>query len=271
MDDIIIPAEKQPEVQAPEAKPKVVKKVKAEKKTPEADIEVSTEAKASVAPKKRVTRKKVEVNKQNVGVIQDYRQNLKLFNRWPTSVVEVKDIGLKPYINLSPIIAPFSAGRNTRKQFWKSKKSIVERLATKLMVPGHKGKKHYWTSGSNTGKTVTHFRVLLKTFDAIEKKTKKNPVEVLVRALEQGAPREGVAHIEYGGVRYPKAADMAPQRRIDLALRWMVQGAFVKSVKGKAHMWDSLAEEIIATSQGDAKSNCITKRTELERQAAASR
>ncbi|MEM2874126.1 MAG: 30S ribosomal protein S7 [Candidatus Nanoarchaeia archaeon] len=195
---------------------------------------------------------------------------MKLFGRWSTNV-EVRDIGLKPYINLTPVVVPYSAGRTIKKQFWKSKKSIVERLAAKLMVPGHKGKKHYWTSNVCTGKIATHYKLIIDTFDAIEKKTNKNPIEVLVRALEAGTPREGIATIEYGGVRYPKAADMAPQRRIDLALRWMVQGAFVASRKYKKPMSAALADEIIATAANDAKANCIMKKTELERQAAASR
>jgi len=262
---------------AQEAKPKRTRRKSQSKESQETsqagaapDIEITTQPKAAVAPKKRVARKKIEAKPKEAGIIPNYRQNIKLFNRWSTDV-EVRDLGLKPYISISPVYVPYSAGRNITKQFWKSKKSIVERLITKLMVPGHKGKKHYWTSGYNAGKASTHYKIIMKAFDAIEKKTKKNPVEVLVRALEQGAPREGVAHIEYGGVRYPKAADMAPQKRIDLVLRWMVQGAFVKSVKGKAHMWNSLADEIIATAEGDAKSNAVTKRTELERQAAASR
>jgi len=234
------------------------------------EVQVSVEPKAVAAPKKRVTKKKVEV-KQEAGMLPDYRKNIKLFKRWPIEGVVVNDPSLKSYINLSSVYVPYTAGRNIAKQFWKSKKSIIERLATKLMTPGHKGKKHYWTSGPNTGKVATHYKILIKTFGAIESKTKQNPIQVLVRALEEGTPREGVAHIEYGGVRYPKAADMSPQKRVDMALRWMVQGAFVKSVKGKAHMWNSLADEIIAASQADVKSNCITKRTELERQAAASR
>ncbi len=197
--------------------------------------------------------------------------HLKLFNRWPMDFV-ANDAGLKPYMNLSPILVPWSAGRNIKKQFWKSKKSIVERLMLKLMVAGHRGKKHYRTSGPNAGQLATLYKAIQKTFEIIEQKTKKNPVEVFVRALEVGSPREGVSYIEYGGVRYPKAADMSPQRRVDLCLRWMTQAAFMHSFKGKKHVWDALADEIIATSNNDAtKSACLAKRTDLERQAGASR
>jgi len=72
--------------------------------------------------------------------------DIKLFNRWDTSSIEVIDIGLKGYINLQPIIVPRTGGRNAFQRFYKNKTSIVERLMNKLMVPGHKGKKHLITN-----------------------------------------------------------------------------------------------------------------------------
>lgn len=234
--------------------------------------ETPTETKEiPLKPKKaRKPRAKKDEKAEAAKPLPDYRINLKLFGKWPTNF-EVKDPGLKPYINLTTVQVPYTAGRAIKKQFWKSKKSIVERLSSKLMVAGHKGKKHYWTSNVNSGKSSTHFRILISTFSTIEKKTGKNPIEVLVRALEACAPREGIATIEYGGVRYPKAADLAPQRRIDLCLRWIVQGAFLASLRGKKHMPEALADEIIATAAADPKANAIGKKTDLERQAAASR
>jgi small subunit ribosomal protein S7 len=221
-------------------------------------------------PKVKKARKPKAEKVKELKPLPNYRANIKLFGRWPTNV-EVRDAGLKPYLNLNAVYVPYSAGRAIKKQFWKSKKSIVERLALKLMVTGHKGKKHFWTSNVNTGKSSTQFRVIRDAFEIIEKKTGKNPLEVLIKAIESGSPREGIATIEYGGVRYPKAADLAPQRRVDLVLRWIIQGAFLASLKGKNHIQDTLANEIIATAAGDAKATAMSKRTDLERQAAASR
>src|SRR3989344_4621128 len=234
---------------------------KEEKGSSEAEDAVKTEIK-----------RKSEVKRENPEELRRKRfAHLKLFNRWPMDVV-VNDAGLKNYINLTPVVVPWSAGRNIQKQFWKSKKSIVERLLLKLMAAGHKGKKHYRTSNVNTGKLATQYNTIVKAFELIEQRTKKNPVEVFVRALETGSPREGIATIEYGGVRYPKSADMAPQRRVDLVLRWMTQAAFVQSAKGKKHVWTALADEIIATANNDTtKSNCLTKKQDLERQSGASR
>ncbi len=221
-------------------------------------------------PKKAAAKTEEDKRKQEELKKQKFA-HLKIFNRWPMDVA-VNDLGLKNYININPLIVPWSAGRNIKKQFWKSKKSIVERLMLKLMVAGHKGKKHFRTSNVNTGKLATQYSTIKKTFELIEQRTKKNPIEVFVRALEVGSPREGIATIEYGGVRYPKSADMAPQRRVDLCLRWMTQTAFAQSAKGKKHVWTALADEIMATANGDTtKSNCLTKKQDLERQSGASR
>lgn len=198
---------------------------------------------------------------------------LKLFNKWDVSDVEVSDISLGPYLNIKPVIVPTTQGKLTKKQFWKSDKPIVERLMNKLLVSGHKGKKHWRSSGQNTGKKQLVYKITKKAFAIIEKQTGKNPVQVLVEAIENGSPREGVATIEYGGVRYPKSMDLSPQRRIDLVLRWITQGAYADSASAgtKKKIWETLAAEIIASAQGDSDSNTIKKKVDLERRAQASR
>ncbi len=195
---------------------------------------------------------------------------MKIFNKWDTNV-EVVDPGLKRYINLKPIMVPKTGGRTSKVQFWKSKTPIVERLIRKVMVPGHRGKVHRVVSGHCTGKAFHAYKTVEDTFGIIEKKVGKNPVEVFIRALENAAPREEITTIEYGGARYPQAVECAPQRRIDIALRMMVQGAYAKSFKTKRKIAETLAEEIILAYNLDNKSNAIAKKLELERQADASR
>jgi small subunit ribosomal protein S7 len=196
--------------------------------------------------------------------------NMRLFNKWETNF-EVIDPGLKSYININPIIIPRTGGRNVGTQFWKSKNNIVERLINKLMIPGHRGKKHRISSGHNTGKSITNYNIVIKTFQLIEERLKKNPVEVFVRAVENAAPREEITTIEYGGARYSQAVECAPQRRVDLALRNMVQGSYSQTFKSKRKMWECLADEIIKAYNSDNKSNSIARKLELERQADASR
>jgi len=196
---------------------------------------------------------------------------LKLFGKWDTKHITVTDPGLQPYINTSPIIVPESSGRNARARFYKPRSNIVERLINKVMIPGHKGKKHYRTSGTSSGKGLTAQKIVINALEYIEKKTQKNPVEVLVVAIEKAAPREEITAIEYGGARYPQAVDCAPQRRIDIVLRQMVQGAYTKSFGKKVSMSRALADEILKASNEDQASQAISKKLELERQADSSR
>lgn len=195
---------------------------------------------------------------------------IKLFNKWDTNV-QIIDPGLKGYINISPVIVPRSSGRNVKISFHKNRYSIIERLINRLMIPGHKGKKHHITSGHCTGKAVSKYKLMKKTLEIIEERTKQNPIGVLVKAIENAAPREEITTIEYGGARYPQAVETSPQRRIDLALRLMVQGAYSKSFNTKKKITESLADEIIKAYNLDNTSNAISKKLELERQADASR
>tara|TARA_Y100000310_G_scaffold325841_1_gene389968 strand:- start:126 stop:719 length:594 start_codon:yes stop_codon:yes gene_type:complete len=194
-----------------------------------------------------------------------------LFDKWDTSKIEVKDEALKPYISVRQVMVPSGQGRHAYNRFWAPKSHIVERLINRLQVSGHQGKKHKISSGYNTGKTTTMYRIVKNALILVEKKTGKNPVEVLVRAVENAAPREGITSIEYGGARYSKAVEVAPQRRIDLALRWLTQGAYAKSFGKKRKVEECLADEIVNVAGMDNKSALLTKKLELERQADSSR
>jgi small subunit ribosomal protein S7 len=196
---------------------------------------------------------------------------IKIFDRWDSAGITVKDPGLVRYLSVKPILVPKTGARYAGLRFHKSKINIVERLINRLMIPGHKGKKHKFSSGHVTGKGQSAYNLVLEAFDLIEKRVKKNPVEVFVRAVENAAPREELITIEYGGARYPKAVECAPQRRVDVVLKMMTQGTFQKSIKSKKSAPSALADEIVAAFQLSPNSNAISKKLELERQADASR
>ena len=196
---------------------------------------------------------------------------MKMFGSWESEGIKVNDPGLVKYINLTPRYIPHSHGRFAKDRFGKSKMHIVERLINKVSVVGHKGKKHWRTSENKTGKKQLSMDVVKSALEIIEKKTKQNPIEVLVRAVEHSAPREEVTTIEIGGIRVPKSVDVAPQRRVDLSLRWIAQGAFQTASNSHIPIEEALANEIIAAANGDTKSFAVSKMIEVERQAAASR
>ena len=195
---------------------------------------------------------------------------MKIFNRWESNV-NVADLGLKSYMNVSPILVPKTSGRNVKIRFHKSKNPIVERLINKLMVAGHRGKKHKISSGHNTGKSLRAYKNVMEAFEIVEKELKINPVEAFVKAVENSAPREEITSIEYGGARYPQAVDCSPQRRVDIVLRMMVQGCYVACFNKKKTVKRALADEIINAYKNDAASSAIAKKNELERQADSAR
>ncbi len=196
---------------------------------------------------------------------------IKAFNKWDTEGIVVKDIGVKPYINLNTRVVPKTGGRHVGVKFHKSRVFIVERFMNKLMIPGHKSRKHLMSSGHNTGKGQTVYKIMEDTLKIIEQKSKQNPLQVLVTAIENAAPREEIISIEYGGARYPKAVEASPQRRVDYAMRLMVQGSYQKSFGKKKKMTEALAEEILAASNMSPASAAISKKLELERQADSAR
>ena len=196
---------------------------------------------------------------------------IKAFNRWSMEGIKVDDPGLKDYITLKPRIVPKTGARYAKNRFHKSKIFIVERLINKLMVPGHKGKKHSKTSGHITGKANKAFYIVENVFERIEKQTKENPLKIFVKALENASQREEIITIEYGGASYPKAVECTPQRIIDIALRHFAQGAYQKSFNSKNSIENTLSEEIINAYRLNAGSNAISKKLEVERQADASR
>lgn len=199
------------------------------------------------------------------------RFNVLLFNRWDLSDVVVEDPGLRGYINLEPILVPRTDGRYATKEFQKNRMNIVERFMNKLMVPGHRGKKHKLTSGHFPGNTQTLYNSVKRAFEILEEKTKKNPVQVLVRAIENSALLEEVASYRLGGIIARNAVVTSPQRRLDLALRYLTQGIYKSTFKSKRTLAETIAEELILASNNDPKSFAVSERNRIEREAEGAR
>jgi len=195
---------------------------------------------------------------------------MKIFDLFDVEGVVVEDPGLRHVIDLTPKLLLKSHGRD-RKEFAKCKVNIIERLIRILEVPGSRGKKHRIITGWMTGKYQKSAKIVIDAFKIIGKKTGKNPIEVFIRAIEHAAPREEVTNIEYGGARYPQAVDTSPIRRVNLALRFFVHGAYDKAFNKKANITDSLAKEIMLSAENVGESYAVQKRTDLEKQSDAAR
>lgn len=196
--------------------------------------------------------------------------DFKLFGIYDVSNIKVNDSGMKKYINLEPKLVVKSYGRN-REKFNRGKINILELLANLIAVPGHRGKKHKIQTFWKTGKYSQNMKIVLDTLKILEQRTKKNPIQVLITAIENAAPRDGITVIEYGGARYPQAVDISPMRRVTMTLRTIVQGAYDKSFNKKKSIEEALAEDIIKAYNNEADSYSITKRRESEKQADSAR
>lgn len=196
---------------------------------------------------------------------------VKAFDRWDSAGITVVDPGLVKYITLETRYVPKTGARYAGNRFHKSRVFIIERFMNKLMTAGHRSKKHKITSGHITGKSQTVYGIMERTLEIIEKKTKENPIAVVVKAIENCAPREEIITIEYGGARYPKAVECAPQRRIDIVLRQMTQAAYSKAFNSKRSIEQCLSEEILAGYEANQNSQAYSKKLELERAADSSR
>ena len=185
---------------------------------------------------------------------------IKLFQKWSFKEISVVDIGLQRYLNLTPMVAPHSMGRHEHQRFRKAKVNIVERLINGLM-----------RSGKNAGKKAKATNIVKETFEIVYLRTGKNPIEVLVKAVENAAPCEDTTRVSYGGVVYHLSVDVAPQRRIDLAIRHISEGARAASANNPRSIQETLADELILAANKDIKSAGIAKRNEIERVAQSSR
>ena len=183
-----------------------------------------------------------------------------LFEKWSFKDVQVRDLGLQRYMTLKPVVVPHSMGRHEHKRFRKANVNIVERLVNNLMRPG-----------KNAGKKARAVNIVKHAFEIVNLRTGKNPVEVLVKAVENSAPCEDTTRISYGGIVYHLSVDVAPQRRVDLALRHICEGARQASINNPRSIEECLAEELILAANHDLKSHGVSKRHEIERIAQASR
>ncbi len=183
-----------------------------------------------------------------------------LFNKWDVVEVKVTDPSLIRYVTLTAQIIPHSCGKFSRQEFGKSNMMIVERLINRLMQ-----------TENNTGKKQLAIRIVRDAFEIINKKTKRNPVEVLVEAIANAGPREETVRLKYGGINVPKSVDTAPMRRVDTAIGFLAEATLKGSSTSKKSASAVLADELIAASKGDMKCFSVGKKEERERIAKSAR
>jgi small subunit ribosomal protein S7 len=195
--------------------------------------------------------------------------NVLLFNKWDVRKGGGNDPGLQNVIALLPaVVIPITFGRHEHQRMKKAEVHIVERLANKLM---HFGKRYAKNTGRMGGKKARVFKTIETALDILNLETGKNPMELLVKAVENASPNEDTTRIVYGGVVYHVSVDVAPLRRVDLALRFIAEGVRESTYSSLQSIEEVLAKEILLASGNDMSSYAIKKKNEQERIAMSSR
>jgi small subunit ribosomal protein S7 len=189
---------------------------------------------------------------------EDQDNDALLFGVWETDDIAYADPSTQRYINVTPIA--HTMGRHASKQFQKSEISVVERLINRLMQ-----------TEENTGKKQQSMRIVRDAFELVHEATEENPVQVLVTAVENAAPREETVRLKYGGISVPQAVDVAPQRRVDQALKFLAEGTYRGSYKTPTSAAEALANQLRGAADYDVGTYAINQKEEAERVAAAAR
>lgn len=116
------------------------------------------------------------------------------------------------------------------------------------------------------GKKTVAQSIVYGAFDIVKEKTGQDPLTVFDAAMKNVAPILEVKSKRVGGANYQIPIEVRGERRVALAMRWIIEAAQAK--RGKP-MRQKLAEELLEASvnQGDA----VKKRADVHRMAEANR
>lgn len=182
-----------------------------------------------------------------------------LFDKYDADDIVIEDRGLARYMNLDSRQIHQHA-RHANRRFKKANLSIIERLINNLM-----------RTGPYTGKKMKAINVVREAFAIIHEKTDENPIQVLVRAIENSAPREEATRLFLSGIYVPQAVDTAPLRRLDIALRNLGKGAIETSSGSTRSVEEALANELMTAANDDPSSYAVNKKVQKEQVAKSAR
>jgi len=115
----------------------------------------------------------------------------------------------------------------------------------------------------DNGKKETARKIVYKAFDIIKEKTSNpNPLEIFDTAIKNAGPLVEVRSRRIGGANYQVPREVRPERRIALAMRWIIKAA--RSKKG-VPIHQKLAEELILASNNEGAA--IKKKEDTHRMA----
>lgn len=126
--------------------------------------------------------------------------------------------------------------------------------------------------GRNNGKKQMAVRIVKQTMELIHLLTGKNPIQVLVEAIQNSGAREDSTRIGSGGVVRRQAVDVSPLRRVNQAIYLLCKGSRESAFRSLKSISETLADEIINASKGPGSNSfAVRKKDEIERVAKGNR
>ena len=116
------------------------------------------------------------------------------------------------------------------------------------------------------GKKTVAQKIVYGAFDIIKEKTKKDPLEIFKLAIENASPLLEVKPKRIGGATYQVPMEVRGERKLALAIRWILDGA--RGKKGKP-MAEKLAQELIDATNNQG--NALKKKNDMHRMAEANK
>ncbi len=116
------------------------------------------------------------------------------------------------------------------------------------------------------GKKTIAQKIVYEALNMIKEKTKKEPLEVFRQAIENASPLLEVKAKRIGGATYQVPIEVRGERRLALAIRWILLGA--RSKKGKP-MAEKLSQELIDASNNEG--SALKKKNDTHRMAEANK
>jgi small subunit ribosomal protein S7 len=116
------------------------------------------------------------------------------------------------------------------------------------------------------GKKSTAERIIYKALEMIEQEQKKDPIEVFDQAVRNATPVVEVKPRRVGGATYQVPVDIRAERRMALALRWLLNSA--RARKGRS-MAERLAAELVDAANGQGST--VKRKEDTHRMAEANR
>ena len=116
------------------------------------------------------------------------------------------------------------------------------------------------------GKKSTAEGILYGAFDIIKERQKEESIEVFRKALDNVKPKLEVKSRRVGGATYQVPVEVRPERRVSLAMRWLIQ---YSRERGEKTMRERLAAELADASQG--RGNAVKKKDDTHKMAEANK